>query len=389
MTTQAPETSQLPGSLVSEVRAYSLGYGRHRGMMLALGLAGSITLLVGVRYTLVSPLFTPLDTLIFIGGLCVYTPCTLLLFLVKTRHLYYVVMPWIGCTTVLGMSLTLNSLFGDNASRLLLDQMPVYLPFIPVIVVFAYTYLITAHAVLICAIYSGVMGLGSIVFTLLHWPQSLESSALAFMLLTFLVANPAVMGMMHLTRQLYLDANRHLERALAHERRKRETAERSRHIDPVTLTLNREGASHSLRHWLSAEDVPDRGVVLCSFMLDGYETHANAMPRVEWGQVLRMICASVQGVLGPRTEIARLGGTQFLVWNRDIGASANPRGVGMQLFARLQSLELGLKQPASFSIGVASIQPGQSADMLIEAANFQLFLAHSRGGGQLSVADEP
>lgn len=378
----------MEGSPVSEVKAYSLSIARNRGMMLALGLAGCFTLLVGIRYSLVSPLFTPTDTAIFVGGLCVYGPCTALLFVIKGKHLYHVMVPWIGSTLVLGMSLVLNSLFGTNGTRLLQDQVPVYLGFVPILVVFAYTYLTARHAGILCGLYSLILAAGGGIFTAMHWSVAIHSPAIIFLMMTLLIANPAVMGMMHLTRSLHLEASRHLERALANERRKRAAAERSREIDPVTLVLNRDGAVHSLRRWLGNENVPVRGVVLCALLMDEHEAHEGKTPRVEWGQILRQISQALQGALGPKTEVCRLGGTQFLVWNREIDPDANPRGIGMQVFARLQALELGLKPSPSFSVGVARARPGQSADMLIEAANFQLFLAHSRGGAQLCVAED-
>jgi GGDEF domain-containing protein len=376
------------GNQLSEVRAYSLGIARNRGLMLALGLAGCGTILVGIRYTLISPLFTVMDTIIFIGGFCVYAPCTALLLFVKGRNLYYVVVPWVSAALLLTLALTLNSLFGPNAERLLQDQVPIYIAFVPVIVVFAYTYLTPRHAVMLCGLFSGLLIVAGITNVVINLPESVDSPASMFMLLTLLVSNPAVMGMMHLTRELHLNANRHLERALANERRRRAAAERAKEIDPVTQVLNREGAIHRIRDWLHAETSDDRQIVLCALMMDGYEAKTDKSPRVEWGQVLRKLAKSLQGALGPGTMVARLGGTQFLVWNSDIDATANLHGIGMQLMTRAKAEELGLQSPPGFSVGVTRAQPGQSVDMLIEAVNFQLFLAHSRGGDQICVSTE-
>ncbi len=377
------------GSLMSEVRAYSLGIARNRGMMLALGLAGCGTILVGIRYTLSSPLFTPLDTVIFIAGFCVYAPCTALLLVVKGQNLYYVVMPWVGAALLLTFALTLNSLFGPNAERLLQDQIPVYFGFVPVIVVFAYTYLTTRHAVVICGLFSGLLILAGIANVLMHLPQSVESPATIFMLLTLLVSNPAVIGMMHLTRDLHLNANRHLERALSNERRKRAAAEKAKEIDPVTQELNREGAIRRLHDWLRTEGIDVGQIVTCAVMMDGYETRKATGSKVEWGQILRKLSKSLHGALGPGTQIARLGGTQFLVWNSQAGTATKLQDTGKQLLAKVKSLDLGLQPPATFSVGVTQAQPGQSADMLVEAANFQLFLAHSRGGDQACISEQP
>lgn len=388
MSTAVEASSKYRGAQTSEVRAYSLGIARNRGLMLALGLAGCGTILVGIRYTLISPLFTPLDTLIFIGGFCVYAPCTALLLLVKGRNLYYVVVPWVSAALLLTLALTLNSLFGPNADRLLQDQVPVYLAFVPVIVVFAYTYLTPSHALVLCGLFSGLLIVAGITNVVMNLPQSVDSPASIFMLLTLLISNPAVIGMMHLTRELHLNANRHLERALASERRKRAAAERAKEIDPVTQALNREGAIHRIRDWLHAESTDDSQIVLCAVMMDGYEAKTDKGPRVEWGQVLRELAKSLQGVLGPGTMIARLGGTQFLVWNSEIETTANLHGIGMQLMTRAKAQALGLQPPPGFSVGVTRAQPGQSVDMLIEAVNFQLFLAHSRGGDQICVSSE-
>lgn len=372
---------------ISQVAIYSQGIAHNFWLMVGLGLAGSLTILVGLRYTLVSPLFTPLDSLIFLVGLCVYVPCTILLFIVPKRYFYHVLMPWVGAAAFVGAALSLHSMFGVNASRLLNDQIPVFLAFIPVVIVFAYTYLTTGHALIVCGGYSLILATGAAAFAVSNWPASMESTSAIFLLLTLWVANPAVIGMMHLTRSLQLRVSSLLEQAIERERKNQLVSWQSQHTDAVTLVLNRAGALERIGQQLARDSGADNPLQVYAVMADGSEAVESTLRSADRGRILQRMSRLLGDALDPGAEVARLGGTHFLLWSH-LHAGKNRLKTAGELLRHLHNSDIGNAAGMSFSVGIATAAPGDTAEALIEAANFQLFLAQSRGGGQISVLSE-
>jgi GGDEF domain-containing protein len=386
MAAQSETAAPYRGGLFSLVDAYSFGIVRRRGLMAALGLAGSAVMLAGIRYSQTSPAFAPGDTIVLVAGFCVFATCSVLTMLVSGRWLYHVVVCWVGAAMLTPGLVTLNALFGDTTQRLLHDQAPVHLAFLPITIVFAYTYLATRHAALACSLYAAVLGASAITYVLLHWPTSLASSSVAFLLLTLLAGNPAVMIMMHLTRDLHLHASRYLEQAVARERRQRAMSERDGKLDPVTLALSRQGGIERLQHLLADETTRSRGLLLFALMMDPTQSDTRLAGNGGWGHVLREIDSCIKDTLGPGTETARLGGTHFLAWNTS-AVTSNRADLCGRLLTRLHTIDLPADIASGFSVGAVQAEPGQSAEMLIEAANFELFLAQSRGGSQFAFAE--
>ena len=376
-------TKQAESRAFSDRRAYALGMVESHRLMKALGLAGTFCVLVGYWFSLDSPLFTPFDTQIFLAIGVVYSICSGLLFVLSVRWLYTITLVWVGAAVAAVIGLALNSMFGPNSHQLFDDRLPSYLVFVPALIVFAYTYLSPRHATLLSTAYTLILTLSSVAFIALHWPEAGTSMGAIFLLLTFVILNPTVMGMMHLHRNLHLRATELIEAQEAKERLRRASLERARHTDIVTLTLNSEGVLSRVEQLLAKSTNENGPLQLFALMLDDAEPPTRRLlSTAKRGYVLQQMTALLRDTLGPGTEIGRLGGSHFLVWGY-VGRTENRRAYAGKLLTRLRESEIGDKLSMSFSIGVATTRPGGSANFLIEDANFNLFLAQSRGGNQI------
>jgi diguanylate cyclase (GGDEF)-like protein len=155
--------------------------------------------------------------------------------------------------------------------------------------------------------------------------------------------------------------------------------------DDLTGVHNRRGfelmASRLLRH-LSRER---RGALLLFVDVDNLKITNDSLGHATGDQLLRAASTALRRACGESAIIGRIGGDEFAVLSRQIGADTN-RLLRQRINEAIEDCNAtGQIPPLSMSIGAADFDPLRPASILalMERADRAMYLEKFRDGGQV------
>jgi diguanylate cyclase (GGDEF)-like protein/PAS domain S-box-containing protein len=171
----------------------------------------------------------------------------------------------------------------------------------------------------------------------------------------------------------------------------RESRERLQHMathDPTTGLLNREGFWQRLR---TITGHPARGGARLAVLyldLDDFKVVNDTLGHSTGDRVLAEVGLRIQSALRGDDPVARVGGDEFVVLLTSLREPAEARTVADQLLQRVrQPMHVGGEVlRVDMSVGIAILNPDDSADAALHRADLAMYQAKRGGGGRAVLA---
>lgn len=176
------------------------------------------------------------------------------------------------------------------------------------------------------------------------------------------------------------------------ERRRREVRLRQlAERDPLTGLHNRRSFVHALRDRLAALERPPRRAAgewtLLLFDLDGFKDVNDTCGHAGGDAVLVAVAAAIRDRTRIDDTVGRLGGDEFAVLFRSVHSS-DAAAIGEQIIDRIARAARSVAgaPPVSASVGVVRLQPGASAEEMLDAADRAMYRAKRAGKARVVEA---
>lgn len=164
---------------------------------------------------------------------------------------------------------------------------------------------------------------------------------------------------------------------LDRQRRESERFHDAAYTDALTRLRNRRGFDEALQHLLQGHRQGDRGFILLMLDLDHFKHYNDDFGHLAGDRALQIAGELLAAALRPQDIAARFGGEEFALLLPDTGASGGHR-VAQRVLEAFRAWDWP-QRPVTVSIGIAGVQPGDSADTLIARADAALYAAKSAG----------
>lgn len=172
-------------------------------------------------------------------------------------------------------------------------------------------------------------------------------------------------------------------------RREHEAMRTEAGTDPLTETLNRRTLQQQLdRHVQQAHRTT--GMLALFFVdLDGFKRLNDSRGHALGDQALRRVATGLRAVLGPHDVLGRYGGDEFimLIAGVDVATAVQRARQACVHIADSGRPPAFGEHPLTASIGVAVLQPGESADSLLSRADAAMYEVKHAGGNGVRCSD--
>lgn len=160
-------------------------------------------------------------------------------------------------------------------------------------------------------------------------------------------------------------------------------------IDPLTHVWNRAGLSELLQREIPRSASLARPLSIAMIDLDAFKQVNDTHGHVVGDLVLEAVAERLRVTGRPGDSVARYGGEEFAVLLPGCGEHDAPL-VGDRLRQRVAAEPFrprtGVSLPLTVSIGVATLQPGESAQQLVQRADEALYAAKRAGRNRVLAA---
>ncbi|TDY03749.1 GGDEF domain-containing protein [Thiohalophilus thiocyanatoxydans] len=160
--------------------------------------------------------------------------------------------------------------------------------------------------------------------------------------------------------------------------RQAEVLEGLSQIDPLTGAVNRRQLDYELKRELSRAVRRQTDLSIAFIDLDHFKQFNDTYGHQAGDSLLKEIVAVWHGVLRPTDVVARIGGEEFLVLFPDTNSNQ-----AQIVSERLRNL---MPHGQTFSAGLATLQPDESAENFIARADNAMYQAKSRGRNRVVFA---
>lgn len=164
---------------------------------------------------------------------------------------------------------------------------------------------------------------------------------------------------------------------LDRQRRESERFHDAAYTDTLTRLRNRRGFDEALEHLLQGHRQGDRGFSLLMLDLDHFKHYNDEFGHLAGDRALQIAGELLAAALRPQDIATRFGGEEFALLLPDTGASGGHR-VAQRVLEAFRAWDWP-QRPVTVSIGIAGVQPGDSANTLIARADAALYAAKSAG----------
>jgi diguanylate cyclase (GGDEF)-like protein len=156
---------------------------------------------------------------------------------------------------------------------------------------------------------------------------------------------------------------------------RRQDLQRRMFLDPLTGVLDRRGLMQVLRHEHErVQRSPEIQLSILLIDIDRFKALNDARGHQAGDQVLRDLAARLTATVRAVDHVARIGGDEFVVVTPDGGHAAATTLAWRLAELRIPDLEADDHELAvGLSIGVATLQAGESVDALLERADAEMY----------------
>ena len=171
-------------------------------------------------------------------------------------------------------------------------------------------------------------------------------------------------------------------------RRSEEQLEHLAHYDPLTDLPNRVLLRSLLQHALEKAQRHEHQAGVLFLNLDKFKTINDSLGHAAADQVLLGVTSRLNGRLGGKHILGRLGADEFVVVLEELAEQAEAETIAFDLLLALEApflLDDGHEVYARTSIGISLYpQDGESAHDLVHHADAAVHKAKERGGNQIA-----
>ncbi len=272
---------------------------------------------------------------------------------------------------------TANVLFGSTEPLYLNGQPPLIIAGYQIISILAYATLDRASALRMTGVY--VLALSALIIghAIAHWSQFTSYYALALTFSMGCLLLPGTQILLRIYMDVHMEALHAAQQREAEQRSELERTHRRELTDSATGLLNEQGLQEHLSGWM--DQVEHFGVI--AFRLDEEHTVRAALGESDYNSLLSDAASLLQQSQGTDDQVARLKGSELLMWTAQADSVDNLEQIARKLLDRLQEMPaVGRQRKVAIRFHAAgSMNQGQlDISFLLEEVSFRLFMARLR-----------